>query len=744
MIMRANKRLRIQQLDRRSFLKLTGVAGGGLMLGLTTGCDDEAPVAGVTQGLKSTQTFAPNSFLQITADGIRLFAKNPELGQGVKTSLPMIIAEELDANWKEVEVVQSAIDEARFGPQYAVASQSIRSNWNALREAGAAARSMLLAAAAEHWQVAASELSTRQSRVYFGDQSLHYTELAQAAAQQPMPTKLKLKKKADYTLLGTRVTGVDNAALVRGEPLFGIDQKLPGMVYAVYQKAPASGGKVASSNISEITELNGVLTVFVLEGNGIAQELMPGVAIVAENTWAAFEAKRRLKVEWYETDAASDSWQAALAQARSIAEEPGKQTVVDSGNVDVEFETADKKLQAFYHYGFVAHAQLEPQNCTARINEDGSIELWAPTQMPQRGLRNVANVLGVDVSQITVHQTRVGGGFGRRLINDYMCEAAAIARRVGKPVKLQWTREDDMQHDFYRPGGFHSLTGALSAKGKLSAWQNHFITFSHDGENPVGGGSLDADVFPGKHIDNYRLTQTMLPWQTPCGAWRAPNANVLAFPLQSFIHELAAAAGRDHLAVLLELVGETSFIEAAKRKIRPDDSVLNRDRARAVIQLAADKAGWGSPMPKGRGLGLAFYFSYAGHIAEVADVSVSDDKRVTVHSVTVAADVGPIINLSGAEHQVQGAVMDGLSALLGQQVNHKNGRVQETNFDQYPLLRIAHSPEVAVHFIDSDYPPTGLGEPPLPPLAPAVCNAIFSATGYRCRTMPISQEGFSV
>ncbi len=744
MTIQTNTPLQIQQLDRRRFLKLTGVAGGGLMLGLTTGCGDRGPTVGSAQAAAGAQTFAPNSFLQITAEGIKLFAKNPEIGQGVKTSLPMIIAEELDANWQEVEVVQAAIDEARYGPQYAVASQSIRSNWNALREAGAAARSMLVDAAAEHWQVDPSELSTRQSRVYFGEQSIHYTELAEAAAQQRLPTRLKLKKKAEYTLLGTRVTGVDNAALVRGEPLFGIDQKLPDMVYAVYQKAPAAGGKVASSNIAEITEMPGVLTAFVLEGNGSAQELMPGIAIVAENTWVAFEAKRRLIVEWDDTDAADDSWQAALQQARQLAEEPGKHTLADTGNVDAEFDTAHKKVQSFYRYGFVAHAQLEPQNCTARINKDGTVELWAPTQMPQRGLGNVANVLGLNASQITVHQTRVGGGFGRRLYNDYMCEAAAIAERVGKPVKLQWTREDDMQHDFYRPGGFHSLTGAVTAEGKISAWHNHFITFSHDGENPVAGGTLDADVFPGKHIDNYRLTQTTLPWKTPCGPWRAPNANVLAFPLQSFIHELAAAAGRDHLEVLLELVGKSSIFETAKQKIRPDDSVLNRDRARAVIQLAAAKAGWGAPMPKGRGLGLAFYFSYAGHIAEVADVSVDENKRVTVHSVTVAADVGPIVNLSGAEHQVQGAVIDGLSALLGQQVNHRNGRVQETNFDQYPLLRIAHAPEVTVHFIDSDYPPTGLGEPPLPPLAPAVCNAIFTATGHRCRTMPISQEGFSV
>lgn len=740
-----NTPVRIQQLDRRAFLKLTGVAGGGLMLGLTTGCGEAASVAASGSTLATrTHTFAPNAFLQITADGIRLFAKNPEIGQGVKTSLPMIVAEELDAEWQDVQVLQSTIDEALYGPQYAGGSQSVRSNWDALREAGAVARDMLLSAAAEHWGVARSQLRTEQSRIYHGKESLHYTELAETAAQQRVPAKVKFKDKADYKLLGTRVTGVDNAALVRGEPLFGIDQKLPGMVYAVYQKAPATGSKVAASNIAEVRKMKGVQAAFVLEGNGKTRELMPGVAIVAEHTWAALEAKRRLKIEWDESNAAKDSWQKSVEKAKSLAGAAGETVIADTGEVDAAFKAAANEVESLYSYSFVSHAQLEPQNCTAWVKDDGTVEIWAPTQTPQRGMQNVANVLGVDVGQITVHQTRVGGGFGRRLVNDYMCEAVAIAQQVGAPVKLQWTREDDMENDFYRAGGFHALKGAVTTEGKINAWQDHFITFSGDDDKPVSGGRLGAAVFPGDHIANYRLTQTMLPWKTPCGAWRAPGSNVFAFPLQSFIHELAAAVGRDHLEMLLELVGETPFVEAVKRKVRPDASVLNRDRARAVIRLAAENAGWGKSMPKGRALGLAFYFSHAGHVAEVADVSVSDNKKVTVHAVTVAADVGPIVNLSGAENQVQGSVVDGLSTLMALEVNHENGRVQETNFHQYPLLRLPHAPQVAVHFIDSDYPPTGLGEPALPPLAPAVCNAIFTATGHRCHTMPISKEGFSV
>lgn len=487
---------RIHQLDRRSFLKHTGFTGAGLMLGLSTGCGQAIPVAATTPTPATTvQPFAPNAFLQIASDGIKLFAKNPEIGQGVKTSMPMIIAEELDAAWKDVQVLQADIDEGRYGPQYAGGSQSIRSNWDALREAGAVARDMLLSAASHHWGVSRSELKTGQSRVYHGKESLHYTELAEAASQQSVPKKVTLKDRADYTLLGTRVTGVDNEALVRGERLFGIDQKLPGMVYASYQKAPASGGKVATSNISEVLKMNGVQAAFVLEGNGKVKELMPGVAIVAENTWVAFDAKRRLKVEWDETDAAKDSWQEAVERARSIASKAGEIGVVDTGEVDAAFAAAGKTVESFYTYGFVSHAQLEPQNCTAWVKGDGSVEIWAPTQTPQRGMQNVANVLGVDVSQITVHQTRVGGGFGRRLVNDYMCEAAAISQRVGAPVKLQWTREDDMENDFYRAGGFHALKGAITTEGKINGWQDHFITFSADGENPVSGGKLHAGCF---------------------------------------------------------------------------------------------------------------------------------------------------------------------------------------------------------------------------------------------------------
>ena len=727
-----NATLRIDKVGRRQFLKLTGLVGGGLMLSFSTG----------TVGRASAQSapLQPNGFLRIDEDGILLFAKNPEIGQGVKTSLPMIVAEELDAAWDDVRVEQSPIDAGAYGPQFAGGSLSIPMNWDRLRRAGAVARAMLVGAAAARWGVPVGELTTRDSHVVHAasGRRLAYVELASEAAAMPVPDpeSLTLKSRDQYRLLGSRITGVDNDALVRGKPLFGIDQAVPGMKYAVYQKCPAIGGKVRAANLDAVKAMPGVQDAFVLNGNGSAMELLPGVAIVADSTWAAIRAKRALRIDWDETEAATDSWKAAVAEAERLRHEAAE-SVVDNGDVDTAFgDSAQQRIESFYTYNFVSHAQLEPENCTARF-ADGAIEMWAPTQTPAQGMRSVANVLGISPADVTLHQLRCGGGFGRRLYNDFMCETAAIAKRAGVPVKLQWTREDDMAYDLFRAGGFHQMTGALDGEGRVSAWRDRFITFSNDGK-PVSGGNLSPGVFPSGLLENVRFEQTALPWANRCAAWRAPGANVFGFVTQSFLHELAVAAGRDHLEVLLEVLGEPRWLADG------NPQALHTGRAAAVIKRAAEAAGWGREMPSGRGLGLAFYFSHAGHIAEIADVEVDGDKRVKVHEVTVVADVGPIVNRSGAENQLQGSVIDGLSTMLGLAVHFENGRAGESNFDSYPMLRMASTPQVNVHFIESDFSPTGLGEPGLPPLAPAVCNAIHAATGDRIRTLPISESGYTV
>jgi isoquinoline 1-oxidoreductase beta subunit len=727
---------RTQTIGRRSFLKLTGLTGGGLALAFY--------LEGGTQvfAAQADREFAPNGFIHISPDGsILIYSKNPEIGQGIKTAFPMIIAEELDADWEDVRVEQSEINQAVYGRQSAGGSRSIPSSWDQLRQAGAVARAMLVAAAAQEWGVPAGECRTEKSAVIHSrsGRRLGYGELANRAAALPVPEakSLTLKERADYRLLGTRVTGVDNYKLVTGQPLFGIDQVVPDMLYATYTKCPAPGGRVGRANLDDIRSLPGVKHAFVLQGNGQLAELRPGVAIVANSTWAAISAKQQLRVTWDESEAAKDSWSSAVKRARELANQSGSEILGETGDTAKAFSSAAKTVEAFYTYPFVSHAPLEPQNCTAWYR-DGAMDIWAPTQTPQRGLTSVAKMLDIPEDRITIHQTRVGGGFGRRLMNDSMCEAATISKQIGAPVKLQWTREDDMAHDFYRVGGFHSFKGAVDDSGKLSAWEDHFVTFSSDGQKPVTGGNMSTSEFPLPLIANFRLTQTLLPLLTPCGPWRAPRSNAIAFAGQCFFHELAVAAGRDHLEFLLEVMGKPRWLDPGSSR------ALNTGRAADVIRLAAEKAGWGKSLPEGRGLGLAFYFSHAGHFAEIAEVSVGASKKLTVHKVTVAADVGPIVNLSGAENQCQGAVIDGFSTMLGLELSIENGRVQESNFDQYPLLQLAHAPEVEVHFIQSDFPPTGLGEPALPPAAPAICNAIFAASGHRVRELPLSREGFTV
>ena len=722
---------RIERIDRRVFLQLTGIASAGLVLGVSS-----------AESAEGGGSLVPNAFVEISSAGIVIFATQPEIGQGVKTSIPMILVEELDAAWADVEVRVSPIDQKKYGIQTAGGSTATPRNWNPMRKAGAVARAMLVEAAARAWGVPAAECKTRDSRVTHAasNRSAHYRELAALAATLPVPDpeSVRLKTRAEYRLLNTRVPAVDGRKLVTGRPTYAIDVRVTDMLYAAYVKCPRIGGRVRSANLDEIKREPGVVDAFVLEGNGDVTELKPGVAIVARDTWAAFSARQKLRVEWDESGASNDDWSSALARARELAKADGAEVVGERGDVATAMRTAKRTLASDFSYAFVSHAQLEPQVCTAWVKADGSAEVWPPSQTPQRAQSAVAKVLGVPETQVLIHPQRVGGGFGRRLNNDVSCEAAAISQRLKAPVKLQWTREDDMRNDLVRAGGLVSLKGALDERGRATAWHAHQVTFSPDGKRIVAGGTLRAEEDFAPLMPNLCVTRSVLPWTSPCGFWRAPGASVFAFPLQSFLHEMSVAAGRDHLEFLLELLGEPRWLPPAT------PGALNTGRAAAVLKLAAEKAGWGARRPKGRALGLAFYFSHAAHVAEVAEVSVDAARRITVHAVTVAVDVGPIINLSGAESQCQGSVIDGLSAMAAQKLTYVNGVVQETNFDRYRLRRIGSDPRIDIHFIESEYPPTGLGEPVLPPVAPAVCNAVFTATGQRIRQLPISEAGFSI
>jgi isoquinoline 1-oxidoreductase beta subunit len=444
-----------------------------------------------------------------------------------------------------------------------------------------------------------------------------------------------------------------------------------------------------------------------------------------------------------ESTASTDTWAELVKTGEALHGKRGPEEVVDKGDVNAAFaDPANTTLEAFYQYPFIAHLCMEPMNTTAHYRSGSgsapdTLELWIPTQMPARAYGPVKALFGLEQDQVTIHQMRLGGSFGRRVYSEYVCEATEISKRVGAPVKLTWTREDDVRHDFYRVGGFQSVKAAVNAEGQLVAFEDHFIGMQRNGR-PVSGSRFSASEFPIQNIANAYASKTMLDIGTPCGPWRAPGSNTTAFVTQSFLNEVAIAAERDYVEFLLEILGEPRWFDEGN--IRS----LNTGRAAAVIRKAASAAGWGRQMPAGKGLGLAFYFCHAAHVAEVAEISVDDNRNLTVEKVTVAVDVGPIINMSGARSQVEGSVIDGLSAMAAQQITMTNGQIDQSNFHDYRVLRMPAAPVVDIHFIQSDFSPTGLGEPALPPLAPAVGNAVFAANGHRIRKMPISEEGYTL
>lgn len=727
--------------NRRDFLKLSGLAGGGLVLGFYLKSNDSATAAEVVNASAGGDGRL-NAFIRISPENvITLTSKRPEMGQGVKTSLPMVIAEQLEVDWKSVVIEQGDFNPALYGnSQGAGGSQSTPTDYEPFHMIGATARTMLVEAAAQTWGVPASECVAENAAVHHkaSGKSLKYGQLVAKAATLPVPAKetVKLKQPADYKLLGKRIPQTDSPKIVTGQPLFGIDVKVPGMLYAVYEKCPAFGGKVVNANLDQIKTLPGVKDAFVLEGTPDVKGLVPGVAIIADSTWSAFSARRQLRVTWDEGKVANESWDTFVAEAKQKAAQPGAKTLRKDGDPDAALAKAAKVVEAEYVYPFISHANLEPQNTTAHW-KDGVMEIWSPSQNPGSGVGIVSRVLKIPADKIKFHLTRSGGGFGRRLSADFVIEAAAIAQKVNAPVKLQWTREDDLRHDHYRPGGLHFLKGGIDANGKVIAWKNHFFTFGQGG-NPGSGGGLNMDELPARFIPNYQADQTMFDTGWPMGPWRAPGSCVFAWVIHSFIDELAHAAGRDPLQLQLELMGDQKTIPSSGQ----GGKEYNLERFRNVLTFTAEKAGWGKKkLPKGQGAGIACYFSHRGYFAQVAEVTVSKEGQLKVDRVVCGCDIGAqVVNLSGAENQVEGSIIDGLGTLMTQELNIERGRVVQSNFHDYPLIRITEAPtKIETHFLKTSYPTTGLGEPALPPLAPAVCNAIFAATGKRVRQMPLSR-----
>lgn len=755
---------------RRAFLRHGALLGSGLALAcfLPTRGDSlprilkpvPAPLPpGAAAG------FQPHVLLRIDTQGtVTLVAKLPEMGQGVKTALPMLIAEELDVDWPAVQVVQADFDPA-YGPQTAGGSQSVPQHFDALLRLGAVARTLLLQAAAQAWQVPPSACLAHEGVVRHppSGRQLGYGELATRADALPVPdaARIPLKPASQRRLLGTRVAGVDNRAIVTGQRLFGIDVALPGMLHAVYVKAPAFGARVRQANLDEVKRQPGVRDAFVIDKEAQGQDLqglMPGVAIVADATWAAQRARRVLRVDWDEGPqlaVGQEHWARHLQRAQALLDAtPHAGTVVRrDGDVDTALARATHRVEARYQHPFLPHATLEPQNATAWWHGEAlqpRLELWAPTQHPAGAVGRVARLLGIPARRITLHLSRCGGGFGRRLSADFVLEAALIARRVKAPVKLTWSREDDLQHDHYRAGGMHRLGGGVDAQGRLLAWEQHAVGFANpaqrDGSGPLEPGPgtvLGGHEFPAGLVPHGLWVQHTQATGVPMGAWRSPGSNVFAWVGQSFLDELAHAAGQDPLAFRLALLS-TPSADAGE--------AAHRQRQRQVLQTAAQAAGWGQALGQApgetpdqvasgtrRGRGIASHSSQGGHAAMVAEVSVDAEGRLRVDRIVAAVDVGEqIVNLSGAEQQVQGAVIDGLSALWHQGVDIAQGRVVQSNFHDHPMLRLPEAPtRIEVHFVRSAHATTGLGEPALPPVAPAVCNAIFAATGVRVRDWPL-------
>ncbi len=732
-----NAPLKASALDRRSVIKASLAAGGAALL-------FDAKMALAASGKPGSQAAEITAFVRINPDNsVTIGSKNPEVGQGIRMTLPMMIAEELDVDWTQVKIEQTLVNEKVYGQQAAVGSTAVPTNFMPMRQAGAAARAMLVGAAAAKWGVDAASLTTASGKVMGpGGKSATYAELAADAAKQTAPDlkTVKLKDPKAFKIIGKGKGHVDTPKIARGEPIFSIDTDVPGMVYAAVEICPAFGGTLASFNGDKAKAIPGVLDVVAVNSGNNPGNANDAVAIVATSWWIANKARAVLEVSWSKAEQEKTDSAGLAAFAQDAFTKAPTASIAKKGDVDAALAGAAKVVKAQYSYPYLSHATLEPQNCTA-LFQDGKMEIWSPSQWPGLGLGLVTRATGLKQEDITLHMLRGGGGFGRRLSNDYMLMAAQLAKALpGKPVKLLFNRTDDLQHDFYRSAGWHDFAAGLDANGKIIAFRDHYVGSGANGR-PTTAADLPASEFPAQFVDNVLLGATYYTSNVPTSWMRAPGSNALAFVFQSFMDEIAHAAGIDLPTLMLRTLGEDRVIAGGGGFMSPPFST---GRARGVIEKVIAMAKWAGPGPGGgKGRGFAFYFSHQGYFAEIVDVTVGDKGKVAIEKVWIAADVGsPIVNPTNALHQAQGACIDGCGqALSGLALSVDKGAVTATNFHQYPLMRIDLAPrDVIVEFLQTANPPTGLGEPSLPPVIPAIANAIFAATGKRLRSTPFTPD----
>jgi isoquinoline 1-oxidoreductase subunit beta len=703
----------ITKTNRRDFLKLGITAGGGLILSFNLN-DSLAAIVSSDAKTSSAANVDFNSYLAISPDDvITIFSPNPELGQNIKTSFPMVVAEELDADWKKVKVVQAALDVKKYERQLTGGSGAVPHSWERLRKAGATARQMLLEAAAKKWNVAASTLSTNNGFVIHANGTkLSYGELATEAGTLQVPTDVKLKNPKDFKLIGTAVANVDNKEMVTGKPLYGLDFYREGMLHAMIQRPPAFGTKIKSVDATAAKALPGIVDVVTFKNN---------VAIVGKSTWEIMKARKVLKVE-YEHAGSIESTTDHDKLFKELLDKPEATVRRKDGDVEAAFKNAATVLKREYQCPFLSHAPMEPMNFFAHVKADG-VELIGPTQTPDRARMATAQLLGIAPEKITVELTRLGGGFGRRLQADYVVEAAELSKLINAPVKVTWSREDDMMGGSYRPAVRYRFEAALDAKGRL-------IGYKLRGVGVNAGNSTREDNFPSGAVENLLIES--IDHQSPIttGAWRAPITNFLAFAEQAFLDEVALAAKKDPVQFRLELLD--------KAKQSPTGAIkYDIDRTKSVINLVAEKSGWGKK--KNLAQGFSVYFSHRSYVAQVAEVEIENGNPV-LKKIIAVSDCGIVINKSGAKQQVTGGIVDGLGHALYGQVTFKDGAAEQRNFNNYRLIRYNEVPQVEVHFVDNGIDPTGLGEPALPPTGGAVANAIFKATGKRLYNQPFTLQ----
>lgn len=715
-------------INRREFIQLTAAGSLGLVIGI--------PLHSRT----ADAAVSLHPLIRIgTDDGVTLYAQNPEMGQGVKTALPMIIAEELDIDWSTVEVRQADWD-PRLENQFSGGSLSIRLNYDAMRRAGATARAMLLAAAAQRLGRDVGSLKTEQGHVIdaSGSIRLSYGELAELAATMPVPNDPPLKDAAAFRLVGQSLPDFDQQAIIRGQQVFSLDLRLPGMLYASVVRCPCADGQPLSFDDSEAKTVPGVVGFHLLRntehGGRIILPNCPnfvsGVAVLADNTWSAMTAARKLKVDWQLPEARDDS-EALMRQFERALD--GELEVVRSDG-DVAAETTGHRIDASYRLPFLAHVPMEPMNCTAQV-QGTTAEVWAPTQNPPMAAEAVAKILGIDQDNVTIHVMRSGGAFGRRYYADFIMDTVLLSRHFERPVKVVWTREDDIRYDYFRPASAQRVRAATDGEHRLSHWQQQVA--SHPRETFLERDGSVAEIanyeFPAGFVPNLSFEYAPVAARVALGQWRATEHSSNVFVVSSAIDELAHAAGIDTVRFWLTLVGEEQFVQVR------EDFLFDASRLRKVIETAAARSGWGEALPPGRGRGFAASYNQGAWVAEVAEITFMGGE-LSIDRITCAVDCGLVINPQGARNQVVGGIVEGLSAALHGRISVRDGMVEQSNFHDYRFSRIDEIPEIDVHFIDSADAPRGLGEGPLPPVAPAICNAIFAATGERIRSLPIQRK----